>query len=106
MCGIHPAPGAAFPPQTCLSPWLSITGLYKQKVLHTCRFAGLLFSGTRSLGLYTGPEARHFEEEEDTELSWSLRAQRGAGPHPRPHCETMTEAELNLWFRNLPVGRV
>lgn len=28
--------------------------LYKQKVLHTCRFAGLLFSGTRSLRIYIG----------------------------------------------------
>ena len=40
------------------------------------------------------------------ELSSSLRLREGAGPHPRPHCKTMTEAELNPWFRNLPVGRV
>ena len=62
MFGIRSAPGAAFPPQTCLSPWLSITGLYKQKVLHTCRFAGLLFSGTRSLGLYTGQKLPEYTE--------------------------------------------
>lgn len=48
-------PRAAFPPQTCLSlPGYESQRLYKQKVLHTCGFAGLLFSGTRSLGIYIG----------------------------------------------------
>lgn len=36
--------------------------VYKQKVLHTCRFAGLLFSGTRSLGLYTGQQLPEYTE--------------------------------------------
>lgn len=36
--------------------------LYKQKVLHTCRFAGLLFSGIRSLGVYIRQKLPEYTE--------------------------------------------